>query len=95
MTARRVQVQGCLPSILVLVALGAVLAALVTASLAFVGVAVAAGLVAALVRWVRRLLGARSPPVDAVRRRAADSTIDAELVEPSEGGDQRPPKRLE
>lgn len=95
MTGRRVQVQGCLPSLLVLVALGAVLAALLTASLAFVGVAVAAGLVAALVKSVRRLVGARERPVEPVRRRAADSTIDAEVVEPSGGGDQRPPKRLE
>jgi membrane protein implicated in regulation of membrane protease activity len=94
MSVRQVQVRGCLPTLIALVVIGAVLAALVTASVAFLAVAVGAGLLAAGVRWARRLGGPPERKTPAARR-AADVTIEAEVVEPPEGGEDRPPKRLE
>lgn len=94
MRARLVQVRGCLPTLIVLLVIGAALVAAMTASAAFLAVAVAAGIVAALVRWARGLVGGRDEKTPAARR-AADVTIDAELVEPPEGVTPRPPKRLE
>jgi membrane protein implicated in regulation of membrane protease activity len=95
MQARQVQVRGCLPAIVALVVIGAVLAAAVTASLAFLAVAAAAGLLAALVRWASRLVRTRNEATSTARRRAADVTIDAEVVEPQGGAEEPPPKRLE
>ena len=95
MHARQVQIRGCLPALLVLVVLGAVLAAALTASVALVAVAAAAGLLAALVRWARRLGRPRDEETPAERRRAADVTIDAEVIEPQESVPPRPPDRLE
>jgi len=95
MRVRQVQVRGCLPTLAALVVVGAILAVAVTTGFALLAVAAAAGLVAAL---VRRALGPASPGVEKTpeaRPRAADVTIDAELIEPSEGGEPRPPKRLE
>ena len=94
MNARHVQVRGCLPTLIVLVVVGAALAFAVTASFAFLALAVAAGLIAAAVRWARRIAGGEKKAAPAARR-AADATIDAELVEPPEGVGDRPPKRLE
>jgi len=94
MQVRQVQVRGCLPTLIVLVVIGAALAALLTASAAFLAVAVAAGVVGAGVRWVRRLTGARKEETSAAQR-AADVTLDAKIVEPPEGGGDRPPKQLE
>lgn len=95
MQARQIQIRGCLPALFVLLVLGAVLAAALTASVALVAVAAAAGLVAALVRRARRLGQPRDEKTSAERRRAADVTIDAELVEPRERASPRPPDRLE
>ena len=95
MQARQLQVRGCLPAIVALVVIGAVLAAALTASLAFLVVAAVAGLLAALVRQASRLGRARNEVTPAARRRAADVTIDAEVVEPPDGTDEDPPKRLE
>jgi len=92
---RQVQVRGCLPALVALVVVGALLAAFLTASLAFVAVAVAAGLLAAVVRRLRALGGARDEKTPAARQRAADVTIDAEVVEPPEGSEKPPPRRLE
>jgi membrane protein implicated in regulation of membrane protease activity len=95
-TVRQVQVRGCLPALLALLLVGALLAAVMTASVALAAVALAAALVAAAVRTVRRLAGARDEKTPEARRRAADVTIDAEVVERTpEGADDRPPKRLE
>jgi membrane protein implicated in regulation of membrane protease activity len=94
MNVREVQVRGCLPTLAALVVAGVVLAVAVTTGFALLAVAAGAGLVAAL---VRRALGAAKPEKEATpeaRRRAADVTIDAEVVERPGGGD-RPPKRLE
>lgn len=90
---RQVQVRGCLPTVVVLVVIGAALAAAITASVAFLAVAAGAGLLAAGVRWARRLGGPHEEKAPA--RRAADVTIEGKVVEPSEGGEARPPKRLE
>jgi membrane protein implicated in regulation of membrane protease activity len=95
MQARQIQLRGCLPALVVFLVLGAVLAAALTASVALVVVAAVGGLVAALVRRALRLGG---PPVEqtpAERRRAADVTLDAEVVEPRERATPRPPDRLE
>ncbi len=92
MNVRQVQVRGCLPTLVALVVVGAILAFAVTTGFALLAVAAVAGLVATL---VRRALGAAKPADERTpeaRRRAADVTIDAEVVEPSEGGDHRPPK---
>jgi membrane protein implicated in regulation of membrane protease activity len=91
---RTVQIRGCLPVLIGLLVVGALLAAAVTASLAFVVVAAVAGLLAAL---VRRALGIGRHPREATpapRKRAADVTIDAEVVRPPDG-DDGPPPRLE
>lgn len=93
MAVRHVQVRGCLPTLVALLVIGAVIAAFVTASAAFLAVAVGAGLVAAALRWVRGLAKPQKTKTPAARR-AADVTIDAEIVERSEG-DDRPPRRLE
>lgn len=58
---RHVRVQGCLPTLAVLVVVAALGALAVTAGLAVVLATAGLLLVAALVRAVRRLLG-RSPP---------------------------------
>lgn len=94
MPVRQVQVRGCLPTLIVLVIVGVVLAAFMTASVALLAVAVGAGLVTAVVRWARRL-GRPEEEKTPAARRAADVTIDAKVIEPSEGGEDRPPKRLE
>jgi membrane protein implicated in regulation of membrane protease activity len=96
MQTRPIQIRGCLPALVVLVVLGAVLAAALTASVAFVALAAAAGLLAALVRWARRRLGRPGDEAtSAERRRAADVTIDAEVVEPPQHSSRPPPDRLE
>jgi hypothetical protein len=95
MSVRRVQVQGCLPALLALVVVGALVAAVAWASLAFLVVAIVAGLVAAVVRRLRRLIVPGEEKTPGARHRAADVTIDAEVVERPEGGGDRPPKRLE
>jgi membrane protein implicated in regulation of membrane protease activity len=95
MSVRQVQVRGCIPTLIALAVVGAILALAVTASFALLAVAAGAGLLAAI---VRRALGAAKPTNEETpeaRRRAADVTIDAELIEPPEGGEHRPPKRLE
>lgn len=95
MSVRQVQVRGCLPTLAALLVIGAILAVAVTTGFALLAVAAGAGLVAAL---VRRALGAARPGDETTpeaRRRAADVTIDAEVVERPEGGEDRPPKRLE
>ncbi len=94
MPVRQVQVRGCLPTLIVLVIVGVVLAAFMTASVALLAIAVGAGLVAAVVRWARRL-GRPEKEKTPAARRAADVTIDAKVIEPPEGGEDRPPKRLE
>lgn len=94
MSVRQIQVRGCLPTLVVLVVIGAVLAAAMTASVALLAVALGAGLVAAVARWVKGTLRPRNEETPAARR-AADVTIDAEVVERPEGGGDRPPKRLE
>lgn len=94
MTVRQVQVRGCLPTLVALLVIGGVLAAVLTASAAFLVVAVGLGIVAGAVRWARGLAGARKKETPAPRR-AADVTIEAEILEPPEGGGDRPPKRLE
>ncbi len=94
MPVRQVQVRGCLPTLIALVVIGAVLAAVVTASAAFLVVAVGAALVAAVVGRIARLAGARKEKTPTARR-AADVTIDASVVEPPEGGGDRPPKQLD
>jgi membrane protein implicated in regulation of membrane protease activity len=95
MQARQIQIRGCLPALVVIVVLGVVLAAALTASVALVAVAAAAGLVAALVRRARGIGRLRDEKTPAERRRAADVTIDAEVVEPRESAGPRPPDRLE
>lgn len=95
MEAKRIQVRGCLPVLAAAVVVAALLAAAVTASVAFAVVAVAAGLVAALVRRARGLGRAGDEATPAARRRAADVTIDAEVVEPPAGAEGRPRNRLE
>lgn len=76
MQARQLQVRGCLPSLLALLFVGAVLATAVTASLAFAAVALAAALLAALARRARGLGRTRSEATLAARKRAADVTIE-------------------
>ena len=96
MQVRQVQVRGCLPALVALLVVGALVAALVTASVAFAAVALGAAVLAALLRWIRSLSGAPRSETSAPRRRAADVTIDAEVVEPLEGtGGGSPPRRLE
>ena len=95
MSVRQVQVRGCLPTLAAMVVVGVILAVSVTAGFALLAVAAGAGLVAAA---VRRALGTARPghgKAPEASRRAADVTIDAEVIEPSEGGEHRPPKRLE
>ena len=89
---RQVQVRGCLPTLLVLLVVGAVVAAIVTTSALFLAVAAIAAVAAGVVRWARGLLGARAETKTPAARRAADVTIDAEVVEPSENGGDRPPR---
>jgi hypothetical protein len=91
MNARQVQVRGCLPTLLVLLVVGAVVAAVVTTSALFLAVAALAAVAAGVIRWVRGLLGGPETKTSAARR-AADVTIDAEVVEPSEGGGNHPPR---
>ena len=94
MSVRQVQVRGCLPTLIVLVVIGAALAAALTASVAFLAVAAIAAVVAAVVRWALGLAGRRKEETPAAQR-AADVTIDAKVIEPPVGGADRPPKRLE
>ncbi|MGB8930599.1 MAG: hypothetical protein WCC48_05020 [Anaeromyxobacteraceae bacterium] len=96
MSVRQVQVRGCIPTLAALAVVGAILAVAVTAGFALLAVAAGAGILAAIVR--RALGGATRAGATAPaepRRRAAEFTIDAEVVEPPEGGEHRPPKRLE
>jgi len=95
MQARQVQVRGCLPALVALVILAAVLAAVVTAGVAFAVVAAVAGLLAVLVRRARGLARSREEKTSEARRRAADVTIDAEVIEPSKGPGDRPRDLLE
>lgn len=92
MNARQVHVRGCLPTLLVLVVIGAVVAAVVTTSALFLAVAAIAAVAAGVIRWVRGLLRGGPETETSAARRAADVTIDAEVVEPSEGGGDRPPR---
>lgn len=92
MNARQVQVRGCLPTLLVLLVVGAAVAAIVTTSALFLAVAALAAVAAGGIRWARSLLAGRAETRTSAARRAADVTIDAEVVEPSEGGGDRPPR---
>lgn len=94
MNARQVQVRGCLPALLVLLVIGAVLAAVVTTSALFLAAAAIAAVAAGVIGRVRGLLAGESETKTSAARRAADVTIDAEVVEPAEGGGDRP-RRLE
>ncbi|HSM94108.1 MAG TPA: hypothetical protein VLT47_14615 [Anaeromyxobacteraceae bacterium] len=92
MNVRQVEARGCIPTLAALVVVGAILALAVTAGFALLAVAAGAGLVAAI---LRRALGAAKPrdvKTPEARRRAADVTIDAEIVERPEGGESRPPR---
>jgi hypothetical protein len=95
MRVRQVQVRGCLPTLLILAAAGVFLAATVSASLALLGLAVGAAVLAALVRWTRELFAADGARAPRARRRAAELTIDAEVADRSKDGGDRPPKRLD
>ena len=95
MRVRQVQVRGCLPALVALLVVGALLAAFLTASVAFAAVALGAAVIAALVRWLRAIAGGRAHEPAAPRRRAADVTIDAEVVEPPGGRGDGTPPRLE
>ncbi|HSN13916.1 MAG TPA: hypothetical protein VLT61_04740 [Anaeromyxobacteraceae bacterium] len=93
-SVRQVQVRGCLSTVIALVVIGAIVTAVTTAGVALLAVAVGAGLVAAVIRGLGRLAKPGDEKTPAARR-AADVTIDAEWVEPPEGGGDRPPKRLD
>lgn len=95
MRARHVQVRGCLPTIAALVVVGLAIAAFTTVGVVLLAVALGGALLAAVARG---LTGLRAPTPErrtSAAHRAADVTIDAEWVEPTEGGHGRPPKRLE
>lgn len=94
MRTRQIQVRGCLPTIVALVVFGVVLAAFTTVGVALLAVAIGAALVAAGVRWLRGLGKPKPETTTSAARRAADVTIDAEVIEPPEGGGA-PPERLE
>ena len=78
--------------VLAFVLVGAVVAAIVTTSALILALAAIAAVAAGVVRWVRGLLAGRAETKTSAARRAADVTIDAEVVEPSEGGGDRPPR---
>lgn len=92
MQTRHVQVQGCLPTLLVMLVIGALLAAAVTTSAVFLAAAAILAVTAGVIRRVRGLVKGGSRPATPGARRAADVTIDAEVVEPSEEGRDPPPR---
>jgi membrane protein implicated in regulation of membrane protease activity len=76
-----------------IVVIGVALAAFTTVGAALLVAALGAALIAGV---IRRLRGGTAPETKtSAARRAADVTIDAEVVEPPEGEGDRPPKRLE
>lgn len=95
MRGRQIQLRGCLPALVALVVVGAILAFAVTTGFALLALAVAAGLVAAVVRKGLSLARREGPKAVAPPKRAADATLDAEWNEPPEGRERPPPKRLE
>lgn len=95
MSARQVQVRGCLPTVLILAAAGVVLAVTLSASLALLGLLVGVAVLAALVRWTRELFAAEGVRKSPARRRAAELTIDAKVADRPKDDDDRPPKRLD
>lgn len=94
MRVHQVQLRGCLPTIVALLVIGVALAAFTTVGAALLVVALGGALVAGVIRRLRGAGGAAVETKTSAARRAADVTIDAEVVEPAEG-EGRPPKRLE
>lgn len=90
MSVRQVEVRGCVPTLVAVVLVAALLATVVGASAALLAVALVAGAVAGIVRWVRAKAG--GPPRRVERRRASDVTLDGEWVERSEDREGGPPR---
>jgi hypothetical protein len=95
MRVHQVQLRGCLPTIVALVVIGVALAAFTTIGAALLVVALGAALIAGVIRRLRGAGGAADETKTSAARRAADVTIDAEVVVPPGGEGDRPPKRLE
>lgn len=92
MRTHHVQVQGCLPTLLVLLLIGALLAAAITTSAVFLAAAAVLAVGAGVIRRVREMWKGGVRPAPPAARRAADVTLDAEVIEPPAEGRDPPPR---
>jgi hypothetical protein len=89
---RAVRVQGCLPSLLLLLALAALVALALAAGTVAFAVAAALALAAGAVRWAWRLGRPAAPPRRPARPGAArDQVVEVEVEERREAQAQLPP----